>query len=630
LNSLAALIVVSQCALPASAAPGAAEAALAAARQSFAAHRPGQPTLEAVAKLPPAEAHEDPRLAEARLAVEAAKDVQLGCAAPCASAADVQVYAGKVELIAHRLGIGDAQAGAVLENYIPKGKPRLRAGGPAPGPAAQALEAEVVARLLSDGRLAPEIRGQLSRKALAMADALGRSGGLKADSDGIVTFPDGQRARMSAAQLARLNAIPQNQAQILRHLATTAPPSPYTAQQKQDMALAAAQREINENPGTVGASYNYWDREAKDPDCSWLWRGYSKLNKGLLTFSGLRSVEESSARLGYVWDNPDVSKGEKFWLGAKLGANCALTAVSFLPAASFAKSVQAGEGFYWIGKAGTAVPGAVRAAAPEAAEASRALTTTIAEALPRGAKVGTTELRSMIGSLNDKAARYGVRIVEGGTTGESVAKGGTIYVSLKAGAQHETVHVVQQLYTRVMALEQMAAQSGTTVEALTAAQRAEAFANAARWETASYAQLESQAFRATGFGGGSGGAQYAQQLLRTGQEVTAGMRNGAVLDGTFGAGARLYGRTTQVLGHSQAQIGTGLGSLFFGTMNGPTGDGVRDVADMAARPYTLQPAGADRPVGAGAAALDALAPAPANLVMRPLAAPYALHLVPGH
>jgi hypothetical protein len=631
---LAAVLVASLSSLSAAAVPapaGPAQAALLKARQSYAAHKPGQPTLDAVIKFPPADGREDPALAAARLALDSAKDVQLGCEAPCSAAADIQVYAGKVELIARRLGMTGPQIAASLAHYIPEGKPRLRIGGSAAKePAAQALEAEVVARLLADERLAPQVRGQLSRKALAMADALGHTSELKADANGIVTFPDGQRARMTAAQLAQLNAIPQSQASILRHLATSAPPSPLTAQQKQDMALAAAEHEIKMNPGTVGDAYNYWDNEAKDPSSNWLWSGYAKLNKGLLTFSGLKSVEESSARLGYVWDNPDVSKGEKFWLGTKLAGNAALTAVSFLPAASFAKSVQAGEGFYWIGKAGTAVPGAVRAAAPEAAEASRALTTTIAEALPQGGKVGTAELRTMIGSLNEKAARYGVQIIEGGTTGESVAKGGKIYVSLTAGAKHETVHVVQQMYTRVMALEQVAAQSGTTVEALTAAQRAEAFANAAKWETASYAQLESQAFRATGFGGVGGGAQYSKQLLLTGQEVTAGMRNGAVLDGSFGLGARIYGRTTQVLGHSQAQIGTGLGSLFFGTMNGPTGDGVRDMADMAARPYTLQPTSNAQALNAAGAALNAFTPAPANLILRPMAAPYALHPGPGH
>ena len=48
---------------------------------------------------------------------------------------------------------------------------------------------------------------------------------------------------------------------------------------------------------------------------------------------------------------------------------------------------------------------------------------------------GKPELRTLIGGLNEKTARYGIDIVEGGTTGESVAKGGKIFVSLKAGAQ---------------------------------------------------------------------------------------------------------------------------------------------------------------------------------------------------
>ena len=568
LISLAAVLIASSAAAaPAPQSP--LEAALAKARVSFAAHQPGQPTLDAAVRLPFAPQPQDPRLVEARLAIEAAHDVQLGCAAPCASAADVQVYAGKVELISHRLGITDAQSAAVLENYIPKGKPRLRLGAGSQGPASQALEAEVVARLLTDSRLAPEIRGQLSSKALAMAEALGRTGELKADAEGLVTFPGGRRAHMSAAQLAELNHIPQNQAAILRHLATTAPPSPDTARQKQDKALAEAEVEIKENPGTVGDSYNYWDREAKDPSSNWLWKGYSKLNKGLLTFSGLKAVEESSARLGYVWDNPDVSKGEKSWLGTKLAGNAALTFVTFLPAASVAKG-----SFYWIGKGSKAVPG-LSSATPEAASAMNA--------------AGKPELRTLIGGLNEKTARYGIDIVEGGTTGESVAKGGKIFVSLKAGAQHETVHVVQQVYSRVAALEQMAARTGTTVEALTAAQRAEAFANAAKWETASYAQLESQAFRATGFMGMGGGSQYTRQLLLTGQEVTAGMRNGEVLDGSFTLGQRFYGRLTQWVGHSQAEIRNGVGATTAGLAQAPLFQPAKDMVDGLVQPLVIPP-----------------------------------------
>jgi hypothetical protein len=632
---LAAVLVASLAsAAPPAASPaapaGAAEEAVAKARKSFAAQKSGEPTLDAVAKIPLASGPESPTVASARLAIDAAKDVQLGCAPPCSSPADVQVYSGKVELVARRLGMKDAEVDAALKNYIPDGKPRLRGAGDGKKDAAgQALEAEVVARLLADQRLAPQIRAQLNGKALSMAAALGRTNELKADANGVVTFPDGQRARMTPDQLARLNAIPQAQARVLRDLATNPPPSPLTAQQKQDKALAEADAEIKKDPGTIGQAYNYWDQEAKDPNSGWLWRNYSKLNKGLLTFSGLKSVEESSARLGYVWDNPDVSKGEKFWLGTKLAGNAALTALTFLPAASFAKSLQAGEGFYWIGSAGAAVPGVVRASAPEAAEASRTLTTAIAESLPQGAKVGTPELKTMIGALNQKAARYGVEIVEGGTTGESVAQGGKIFVSLKVGAQHESVHVVQQVYTRVMALEQVAAESHTTVEALTAAQRAQAFANAAKWETASYAQLESQAYRATGFMGASGGTGYAKQVLLTGQEVTAGMKNGAVLDGSFGVGARIYGRATQVLGHSQAQIGTGIGSMFTGTINGPLGDGYRAPLDGLASRFT-SPTENSPLLAAGGTAMDTLTPAPAALLTQPLLTRYARGPVPGH
>lgn len=544
------------------------------ARGAYLTHEPGQLTLDATMKLPvPKDAATAQALELLKTVFEAATDVQLGCPAPCSSAADIQVYSGKIELTARRLSLPEAEVQAALKHYFPDGKPRLRGAFAAQKPGAQAMEAEVVARLLASEQLAPQLRASLSKKALFMAEALGHSQ-LIPDSNGVVVLPDGSRARMSAAQLAQLNAIPQTQAQILRKLAAAPPPSP-SQDEKQASALAAAQKEIDEHPGTVGEAYNYWKGEAENKSNSAFWRAYAKTNMGLLTFSGLKSVEESSQRLGWVWDNPDVSKGEKFWLGTKLAGNAALTAVSFLPAASFAKSIQAGEGFYWIGKAGTAVPGLARAATPEVAQAmnagSRAVTAVIVDTLPQGMKVGAPELRGLVAGLNAKLGRYGMTIVEGGTAGESVAKGGTIYVSLKAGAQHEMVHVIQQTYTRVMALEQLAARSGTTVEALSQAQRAEAFANAAKWETASYAQLEGQAFNATGFMGSSGGAAYAQQLAVTGAQVSAGMKDAVVLEAAFGPGATVYARLTQILGHSQLQIGTGVAAVYTGAMQTPIG-----------------------------------------------------------
>lgn len=609
------------------AAPVPFEAATPKLRAAFLSHQQGQPTLDqAVQVAPPADKSKAAAYQTMQNAIEAAKDVELGCQAPCADLASLQVYSGKVELTARRLGLPENEVQQALNHYIPNHKPRLRGAASTLTPAGQAMEAEVVARMLAEGRLSPKLRGALQQKALAMAAALGRTQVLKADADGVVTMPDGQRARMTAAQLAKLNAIPQTQARILRELATKAPPPPPTKQQLQDEALAEAEREIQAHPGTVGDAYNYWKREAADPNSGWAWRAYAKTNMGLLTFSGLKSVEESAGRLGYVWDNPNVSKGEKFWLGTKLAGNAALSAVSFLPAASFAKSLQAGEGFYWIGKAGAAVPGAVRVAAPEAAEASRGLTTVIAETLPKGVKAGKDELRTMLTALDEKAAKYGVRVIEGGTAGESTAVGGDVFVSLKAGAQHESVHAVQQVYSRVIALEQMAARSGTSVEALTAAQRAEAFANAARWETASYAQLESQAYRATGFMGSSGGANYTEQLLLTGREVTQGMTNGTVLKGEFGLGARFYGRLTQVLGHSQAQIATGMGSITSGVIQTDLLDPARGMIEGEVRPYTDPVYGTTRLINTGTKTASLMLPGGA--LLQPVVNRYLIRPVP--
>ena len=63
------------------------------------------------------------------------------------------------------------------------------------------------------------------------------------------------------------------------------------------------------------------------------------------------------------------------------------------------------------------------------------------------------------------------------------------------------------------------------------------------------------------------GKQYAANLARDGVEIQRSMAAGEVLAGQFGAGARTYGRMTQVLGHSQWEIATGLGAASIGFMN---------------------------------------------------------------
>lgn len=533
-----------------------------AARASLFSHRPGAPTMDQGAVLP--QAGDDASLAareQLKVLLEQGRDVQEGCARPCVSDADIAVYSGKVDILGQRLGAGAGDLPRLRALYLPEGRPRVKPGAGAANPSADALTAEVTARLLQS-QVPPGVRADLQRKALALADALGRTQLLTADADGVVTFADGTRRRLSSAQLQELNALPQAQSRYLRTLASTVVvPTPA---ERQAAILAEADRAVEEGGGTVADAYKWWGEVENDPSNNRLTRGFAWTMGALLTVSGLRSVESSAGRLGYVWDNPDVSGGQKAWMGTKLAGNMALTAVSFLPAASFAKSVQAGEGFYWIGRAGAAVPGvtvATREAATVMTAASDDIGRAIAAALPTGARVGAAELRATISGLNAIGSKYGVVIVEGGIVGESVAQGGRIFVSLSAGAKHEFVHVAQQFYSRILALENAAAQAGTTVQRLSAAQRAEAFAQAARWEAASYAQLEGQAFRATGFLGVGGGTGYTGQLLLTGSEVTAGLRNGAVLDASLGWGARGYGALTTVLGHSQYQIAGALGAV---------------------------------------------------------------------
>jgi len=296
----------------------------------------------------------------------------------------------------------------------------------------------------------------------------------------------------------------------------------------------------------------------------WITRMYAKANKGLLGLSGLKDVEESAGRLGYIWDNKDVGRWQRLKMGANLLGNSALSALNFMPAASMAGSMaKGGKTAYTVSKGGTLIKG-MEAASPSAARSmeatARGLERTIQAALPAGRKATAQELRTLVSEANGLLSKHGVLIKEGGTIGESAAKGGVVQVSLKAGAQHEVVHALQSAQTRALLLDQHAAGLGKSVSALTGAERAAAFQKAELFEAASYAQHEMQAFRATGFMG-MGRPDYAAQLLKDSAELSRALKTGTVLRGEFSVGQQIYGASAQVLGHSQFQIGSNLAPL---------------------------------------------------------------------
>ena len=236
-----------------------------------------------------------------------------------------------------------------------------------------------------------------------------------------------------------------------------------------------------------------------------------------------------------------------------------------------------------MSKSGTLIKG-LEAATPAAAESMQATTRgiqrTIQAALPAGRKATVQELRSLASETNGLLAEHGVLIKEGGTLGESVAKGGVVQVSLKAGAQHEVVHALQSAQTQALLLDQQAVQLGKTVGSLTQAERAAAFQKAELFEAASYAQHEMQAFRATGFMG-MGRPDYAGQLLKNSTELYGALKTGTVLRGEFSVGQQIYGAAAQVLGHSQFQIGSNLAPVVAWSLNrqkGPLGDALQSAS----------------------------------------------------
>ncbi|MBI2788826.1 MAG: hypothetical protein HYX59_09105 [Elusimicrobia bacterium] len=201
----------------------------AAAKANFTAHAPGSPMVDSAAPLPAAG---DAKIEELRLLLQSAREIQLGCVRPCSRPEDALVYAGKVELVGQGLGLNARETAAAVRLYAPEGKPRLRAAGAPQGavpPGDRLIEGKVLERLIADGRVAGQVRESMSRRASALAEALGRSPTTSAG--GVSAYPGGNGAprTMTAEQIAALNAVPRAQSEMLRGR-TTAPPPPPAAQ----------------------------------------------------------------------------------------------------------------------------------------------------------------------------------------------------------------------------------------------------------------------------------------------------------------------------------------------------------------------------------------------------------------
>lgn len=200
----------------------------AAAKANFMTHSAGAPTVDAAAQLP---AEGDATLAELRILLQSAREIQLGCVLPCSQREDALVYIGKVELVGKGLGLGVEETAAAVRLYAPQGKPRLRPAGYPRGeipPGDRLIEGRVLERLMADGRMAGEVREGMARRASALAEALGKTPLIAA---GGVSAAPGSGRTMTPEQIAALNAVPRAQSESLRRGTTAPPPPPEAAKQ---------------------------------------------------------------------------------------------------------------------------------------------------------------------------------------------------------------------------------------------------------------------------------------------------------------------------------------------------------------------------------------------------------------
>lgn len=528
------------------------------AGSTFIAHKQGTPLLEQSLQLPTAP--KSPGLTASYDGLKAllgsASRVQEGCQTPCTDPAEIALYRGKVEMIAQtKLALGPDGVKAAIDNYLPKGVPRLRNGPPAGDRPSQLLEAEVVEKMMKTAGVAADVRQGLSRKALSLADALGRTQEITADAQGFVTMPGGHRRQMTAEQLAALNRIPAAQASYLRRLASSPPPP--TAQERSDASMREGEQSIKENPGRVREALDYWKAESQNSNGNPLWRGYSYFNRGLLSLSGLVDVEESAARVGWASASSDVTGRRAAWESVKLFGNAGMFAANFVGLSGGASVVQSAkaiknpvviEGVEQLGKATVARVTARSAAATE----------TVTAALATGGK--TRNYKAATTAMNEYAQTHlgGVlRVERGGKLGQAdfIAKEAAIKYSPLVGESHEFAHAAQMFVNRANALEITASRVGKTASTLSPAEVEQAMALASRFEKGYYMHHEAQALRSSGILGLFPGSKYGAKLAANGDELTRAMLGTPGFN--FTPGQKVFGALSG-LGDSQVKIGMSL------------------------------------------------------------------------
>lgn len=541
--------------LPALAGAGPLDEVKTKAQAHYLAHEHGAPTIDAIVKLPPGGGAEAQEL---ELYLAAAREVQLGCVLPCSSPEDIAVFRSKAELVAVKLGLDAAGSVRALDRYVPRGRPRLRApGAPGPSGADKLIEGKVLETLLRS-QMDPKAREALGRKAVAYAEALGRTSLVTADGAGVGAGMFGNSRALSTAELTQLNNMPGSQARILRHLVANPPPPPMTAAERQAAAMLEAEKFIEENPGTVREARNTWIRESRDANNNFLWRGYAYFNRGLLAVTGLTEVEESAARLGWATASSDVSTRRAVWEGTKLFGNSAMFAANFVGLSGATQVVQRARALdnpVVIDGVGQLTNTMFRQVSTRIDDVNSVVTTAVNQAGKRDIVAATKALDDYVVRETDGA----LRVLQGGKWGQAdfvaakAGRGGEILYSPMFGKAHEFTHAHQMVVNRMAALEHVAAQTGRPIASLTDDQVRAAMELASRFEKGFYAQHEAQALRSSGVLGLFPGSAstFGTRLAANGTELKAAWSANPAWN--FTGGQKFFGALSG-MGESQLAI----------------------------------------------------------------------------
>lgn len=223
---------------------------------SFRSHQPGQAYADQAAGQVPGAGEAVERL---RRLLGDAREVQEGCALPCADAAETRLYIEKIRVVAKEWGLPEAEAKAVESLYAPAGVPRKRSVALAVASAPSRLEAEAMRRLLAQQSLPAGVRESLTGRVGKWARLLEQdkgSGDIGGPAGGGVRGGAGRSVgREQLLALSRsLTQTPRSDSKYLATLRTSAPPSVGGGATGKPAATAAPGGSASAEPSSGGGA----------------------------------------------------------------------------------------------------------------------------------------------------------------------------------------------------------------------------------------------------------------------------------------------------------------------------------------------------------------------------------------